>query len=228
MKIVGDGLIGKEFRKVADKYMNMEITIFASGVAKSDEKRGEEYGRETDMIAKEISKGNKIIYFSTCSIQQERATAYIIHKKMMEKMLIDSCECLIVRLPQVVGRNANQNTMVEFFFRNLTEGKPFNIYANAYRSLIDVEDVVRIVLGAINAELQLGNLINISSGVQVLALDIAKWFEKNLGIKGNYNIINSDAERLEIDLSQAKRLVGREDIIFGSRYWSDVLRKYYL
>ena len=228
MKIVGNGLIGREFRKVAHKYRDVEVTVFASGVAKSDEKRSEEYDRELDMIAKEISKGDKIIYFSTCSILQKSASDYITHKRGMEKVLLESCECLIVRLPQVVGKNPNQNTVVEFFYRSLMHGKHFNIYAEAYRSLIDVEDVVRIVLTALNADINVGTVINISSGSQVLAIEIVRWFEENLGVKGSYNIIRSKGEKLAVDLTLAKSLLGEADIIFESHYWKNVLKKYYL
>ena len=180
------------------------------------------------MIAMEISKGGKIIYFSTCSILQNRVTSYISHKRHIEKLLVDSSNCLIVRLPQVVGKNANQNTVVEFFYRSLISGEPFNIYANAYRSLIDVEDVVRIVLIALNADYNVGNVINISSGSQVLAIEIVKWFEENMGVKGNYTINNSEAEPLIVDLTLAKSLLGEADIIFSTQYWKNVLKKYYL
>ena len=227
MKIVGNGLIGRAFREVAGRYKDIKVTIFASGVAKSAEKRSEEYAREADMIGKEISMGNKIIYFSTCSILQKHATDYIAHKRGIEKILIESSECLIVRLPQVVGKNPNQNTVVEFFYRSLMAGNHFDIYANAHRSLIDVEDVVRIVLIALNADYHVGNVINISSGYQVLAIEIVRWFEKNLGIKGNYNIIRSNVEELAVDLTLAKSLLGEADIIFESHYWKNVLKKYY-
>ena len=228
MKIIGNGLIGREFRKVADQYRDMEITVFASGVAKSTENRREEYDREYDMIAREISTGNKIIYFSTCSILQKRSTNYIAHKKRIEKVLSELCDCLIVRLPQVVGHNANANTLVEYFYRRLMTGKTFDVYANAYRSLIDVEDVARIVSIFLNKDYPLGNTLNISSESQVLAIDIVRWFEEALGITGNYNVISSKSDRLDIDLSCARRLLGASDSIFKSQYWSDVLRKYYL
>jgi nucleoside-diphosphate-sugar epimerase len=227
MNIVGNGLIGREFRKVEDKYKEMEVTIFASGVANSGEWRKEEYARETELLAKEIASGRKIVYFSTCSVLQKEANQYIIHKRAIEKLLCESSDCLIVRLPQVVGNNANQNTLLEYFCQNIAAGKQFRVYKNAYRSLIDIEDVARITLVALRENLELGSILNVSSEPQVLAIDIVSWLEKTLNIKGQYNIIDRESDRVDIDLSMAKSLLGSEDIIFEHTYWKDVIMKYY-
>lgn len=227
MNIVGNGLIGREFRKVEDKYKEMEVTIFASGVANSGERRKEEYARESELLAKEIASGRKIVYFSTCSVLQKEINQYVIHKRAMEKLLRDSSDCIIVRLPQVVGHNPNQNTLIEYFCRNIKAGKQFRVYRNAFRCLIDVEDVTRITLIALRGNVELGSILNVSSEPQVLALDIVSWLEKTLNKKGQYDIINTESDRIEIDLSMAKSLLGSKDIIFESTYWKSVLIKYY-
>jgi nucleoside-diphosphate-sugar epimerase len=227
MNIVGNGLIGREFRKVKDKYKGMEVTIFASGVANSGERRKEEYARETELLAKEIGSGRKIVYFSTCRVLQKETNQYVIHKRAMEKLLCESGECIIVRLPQVVGHNPNQNTLIEYFFRNIMAGEQFRVYKNAFRCLIDVEDVTRITLVALRENVKLGTILNVSSEPQVLALDIVRWLEKTLNKKGQYDIIYRESDRIEIDLSMAKSLLGSKDIIFESTYWKGVLMKYY-
>jgi nucleoside-diphosphate-sugar epimerase len=227
MNIVGNGLIGREFRRLEDKYKEMEVTIFASGVANSSEKRKEEYTKETELLAKEIISGRKIVYFSTCSVLQKEINQYVIHKRAIEKLLRDSSDCIIVRLPQVVGYKPNQNTLIEYFCQNILAGNHFRVYRDACRSLIDVEDVARITLVALRENIEIGSILNISSEPQVLAIDIVSWLEKTLNKKGHYDIINTESDRLKIDLSMVKSLLGSKDIIFESTYWKSVLIKYY-
>jgi nucleoside-diphosphate-sugar epimerase len=106
-------------------------------------------------------------------------------------------------------------------------GKQFRVFRNAYRCLIDVEDVARITLVALREKIGLGSILNVSSEPQVLALDIVNWLEETLNTKGHYDIIDTESDWEEIDLSMAKNLLGSGDIIFESSYWKSVLMKYY-
>ena len=118
--IIGNGLIAQSFRPHFDKYEDTVI-LFASGVSNSKLTLESEYVRE-QLLLKDALKLNKLlVYFSTCSIFDPtlQDSKYIQHKLAMESLIEKNDKHLIVRLPNVVGKIGNPNTMYNFFINQI-------------------------------------------------------------------------------------------------------------
>ena len=112
--IIGSGLIAKAFHKYKN---NTDVLIFASGVSNSKSCSISDCNRE-EQLARKILNGNNnqplVVYFSSCSLSSTRLKndTYHKHKKKMEGLFkVLSDRRIIFRLPNVVGNNANPDTL---------------------------------------------------------------------------------------------------------------------
>ena len=209
--------------------ISKNIVVFASGVSNSKECKKEQFDREELLLRETIKKykNKKILYFSTCSILQSTKSPYIKHKIKMENIIIESgVSYYIFRLPQVIGIVDN-NTLVSFIVRNSYLNNPLTIQNNAYRNLIDIEDVLRIVkeimLCRYNSSISV--TFNISSSSYISVFNLTKKIKE---------ILNSDSsitevcggENYKIDNSKLKQYILDDDIIFADSYPIRLLEKY--
>lgn len=143
--IVGNGLIAQAFYS---KYNDCKkFVIFASGVSNSRETNSKEYKRELDLILKTLEEHSDktFVYFSTTSLHTT-VNAYTAHKKDIEHYIKTNVnQYFIFRLPQVVGTKGNPNNLINFFVNKIDDGEHFKVAKDINRSLIDIEDVYRIV-----------------------------------------------------------------------------------
>jgi len=222
--VVGNGLLAKEFKKIS---ISKDIVVFASGVSNSKEYEQEPFDREELLLRETIMKykNKKILYFSTCSISQSSKSPYIEHNIKMENIIIESgVSYYVFRLPQVIGIVDN-NTLVSFIVRSSYLNNSLTIQNNAYRNLIDIEDVVRIVKEIILCSTCASVTFNISASSYISVLNLTK------KIKG---ILNSDSlitevyggENYKIDNSRLKEYLSDDDIIFTESYPFNLLDKY--
>ena len=143
--IIGNGLIAKSFKKKSKFFKN--IIIFASGLSNSKNSNKLEFQRERRLLKKYLKiKTKKLIYFSTLDVFRSKKTPYIIHKRNVEKILIKKKNTLIVRLPQLIGRSNNKNTLFNFLMFNLKKNKKIKIFINYYRNFVDVLDLVLLII----------------------------------------------------------------------------------
>ena len=84
MKIIGSGLIAQGFYNYHQKIDS--AIIFASGVSNSSEVCESEFSRELSLIRETIEAigDDKLIYFSSCSIDSGVDSPYVKHKLKME------------------------------------------------------------------------------------------------------------------------------------------------
>jgi hypothetical protein len=222
--VVGNGLLAKEFKKIL---ISNDIVVFASGVSNSKELEQEPFDREELLLRETIKKykNKKILYFSTCSISQSTTSPYIEHNIKMENIIIESgTSYYIFRLPQVIGIVDN-NTLISFIARSSYRNNPLTIQNNAYRNLIDIEDVVRIVKEIILCSTNESITFNISSSSYISVLSLAKKIKE---------VLNSDSlitevcggESYKIDNSKLKEYISDGDIIFTESYPLKLLEKY--
>ncbi|NLR92508.1 NAD-dependent epimerase/dehydratase family protein [Flammeovirga sp. SR4] len=213
--IIGNGMLARAFIE----YNEIEdIVIFASGVSNSRETRDEEFLREKRLLEDVISKyhNSVIVYFSTCSIYNKALSnsKYVQHKILLENLITSRCSSYrIFRLPNVVGKTTNKQTIVNYFVEKIELNNEIFVYSNSVRYLIDVEDVLRICKPLILASesiiknILLNNKINVVEIVELLSgiLDIkpkVKIIQKyddltiekeellNCDINYNYNLLN--------------------------------------
>ena len=197
--IIGNGLIAQSFRPHLEKYE--DIILFASGVSNSKLTVESEYLREKNLVQNALSQEKLLIYFSTCSIFDPalQDSRYILHKIEMESIIEKSKKFLIVRLPNVVGKIGNQNTMFNYFFNQIVNGLPIQVFKNATRYIIDVDDVAYWTMELIKNGVQ-NCAINVAFPNKIHVTDIIKLIEEFLNIKAKISTIDG-GNAYEIDLS---------------------------
>ncbi len=141
--IVGNGLIANTLSAINhEKYL-----IFASGVSNSKEENPNAYKREIDLLLAQ-KRSNTLIYFSTCSIKDPTLseTAYIKHKIHIENLIKNEFpNYLIIRLPTLVGKTANPHTFFNFMKNKIINNEEVIVYKNAWRYLLDADDIKIII-----------------------------------------------------------------------------------
>jgi len=144
-KIVGNGLIAQAFYRcpIPDK----TITIFASGVSNSSCIDPEAYKREHSLLLSELEQCQILLYFSSFAIADPglMSRPYFQHKAEVERVLLRSQKAVILRLPNVVGPIPNPHTFVGYLHQCLLTQKKPDLWANALRYIIWVDDVTKIV-----------------------------------------------------------------------------------
>ncbi|MBD9435079.1 NAD-dependent epimerase/dehydratase family protein [Pseudoxanthomonas sp. PXM03] len=225
--IVGRGLLARSF---AERYANKDhLLIFASGVSNSAESDPSEFGRERRALEAELAKGyRRSVYFGSCGVADRvgNDTPYMNHKRAMESIVQSTRGGLVLRLPQVVGRTDNPNTLTNFLRDRILSGESFQVWSRAERNLIDIDDVVAIASAMIECEEQIPAVVNIAAERSVPMPAIVAIFEEALGRKANFDL-KDQGTPFPIESAYANR-VGRElGIDLGSNYAERVIRKYY-
>jgi nucleoside-diphosphate-sugar epimerase len=144
----------------------------------------------------------------------------------MESIVQSTRGGLVLRLPQVVGRTDNPNTLTNFLRDRILSGESFQVWSRAERNLIDIDDVVAIASAMIECEEQIPAVVNIAAERSVPMPAIVAIFEEALGRKANFDL-KDQGTPFPIESAYANR-VGRElGIDLGSNYAERVIRKYY-
>lgn len=222
MVIYGRGMMATAFK---DRHRHDDgLLVFASGVSDSANIEMPPFEREFRLLeeAMAANPGRKIVYFSSCAAGFAD-TPYYRHKLAMERRVEQATDgYLICRLPQVVGFTVN-NTLVSHLAKSIRTGTPIPVTPNAKRSLIDVEDVVRIVhrlapLPSMKIQISSGTVISIETLIsEVVAL---------LGTPALVMEGKPETWPVRYDGRPLKDLIGADDPIFAAGYDREVLRKY--
>jgi nucleoside-diphosphate-sugar epimerase len=224
--IVGNGLIAKAFH---ENYANRDdVLIFASGVSNSSNTDPNEFFRERVLLESFLSERKKIIYFSTCSIEDSSLenSPYISHKLEMEGLVKAANDYLIFRLPQVAGKTENPNTLLNFLYHKIKNQELFKIYGKASRNIVDVDDIESIVNYIINENLLKNKIINIASPIHSPPIDLVHYFERILMKKAVIEFINCGTNYI-IDSELSLKYADRVGIRFDKNYIFLTLSKYY-
>lgn len=227
--IIGNGLLADAFRR--SNFDSSDLIIFASGVSNSKEVDFSKFLREKKLLESFFSKETKIIYFSTCSIEDDilKSTPYVQHKVEIESMLAKQSSYLIFRLPQVVGFTNNQNTLTNFIYNKIKSNQHFDLLADARRNIIDVDDVVKIAKYVLSKDdCNQNRTMNIASSKSITVLELVKIYEQILGLKAKYNLIKGGSS-YSIDVTECMKIalelgIYQDDI---QTYIRQVLTKYY-
>ena len=146
--VIGNGAIASSF---AAKYSNDDqVVIFASGVSNSKESDDSKFERERKLVLSSLVQNPEkfFVYFSTCSVYDpcEKNSHYVRHKLAIEEIIQkNASKYLISRVSNVVCKTENKTTVFNFFVNNIRDGSPFKLWKNAYRNVIDVDDLLKTV-----------------------------------------------------------------------------------
>ena len=225
--IIGNGLIASALSE--KEIFQCDILFFASGVSNSLETRIEEFDREVLLLKKVLhdNKDKKIVYFSSCSIY-DTETPYSLHKLAMESIIKNDAErYLICRLPQVVGKKSNTSTLVNHFVNSLLLEQEIKVWKNAYRNIIDIEDVIYILTLILKNKKE-NVVINIASPYSINVIDLIKILETYFNKTMSYTLIDKGTS-YNINIEELKETVDFS-LLFeknSEEYILKVLRKYY-
>jgi nucleoside-diphosphate-sugar epimerase len=225
--IVGHGLMARAFS--GEFAEDPRVAIFASGVSNSDETKRDAFERERRALADALAhRPGCLVYFSTCSVAdaERKRTAYVQHKVQMEEIVAAAGRHVILRLPQVVGDTPNPHTLANYLHSRIASGTPFAVWKNAWRNLIDIEDVVRIGTHMIRDDAYANRRVSIASPVPVRVMDLVRIFERVLGVPAKCDPVDR-GDNYPIDIADAMAVAARVGVEFGPEYVEKVIKAYY-
>ena len=226
--IIWNGLIAKAFSFYKE---DQNVLIFASGVSNSQNIDSSLFLREQTLIEKSLQDNTEklFVYFSTCSIYDDSITQsdYIQHKLKIEQIIQDYWnEFLIIRISNPIWKTDNPNTLLNYLKNNIVEDIEFDLFKNAKRNLIDVDDLFRITKYIISHSLFIREFINIANPYNFSIHKIVSCLEVVLEKKALFKEIDSWGEP-RINLSKIEKVLWNINIDFGSNYIEKLLMKYY-
>ena len=193
--IVGNGFIAKNFLKIKSKLIKSKVILYAAGISDSKTVNKKELIREFLRIKSYINKFNKkkiFIYVSSFTVFDplRNKSPYIKNKIKIEKYLKKkNINYLIIRLPEIIGKNKNKKTLINFIYHRIKKGKKFDLWKNSLRNIVDIDDAVKIIEKIIINNSIKKKTINLISKHFYSAENIVKILEKKLKKKANYKYL---------------------------------------
>ncbi len=228
--IIGSGFIAKSFKKKNNFFKKKKCILYAAGVSNSNNKDLKLFDKDFLRLKKllESSKNFKIIYISSCSVMDSsRKNSIYLKKKLKNERFIkvNFKNYLIIRLPEIIGKNKNKNTIVNFFYYKIINGKKFTLFKNAKRNFIDINDIVNILTELIKTNVN-KKIINIASNKMTNVNKIVKILEKTFKKKAITVIENKKFDNFKIDVRYIKKLNSFKKIKFNDNYLNKNILKY--
>jgi nucleoside-diphosphate-sugar epimerase len=226
--IIGNGMVAKRFESYKT---NDQFLIFASGISNSKNINPEAYERELILLQQSMKKNQEkiLVYFSTCSIYDpgEENSKYVLHKKQIEHLIQkDQKRFYIFRVSNLVGQSGNRNTILNFYVYHILNGINFDLWTNATRNLIDIDDMYKIADDVLKKGVIQNQFINIANTENYTTQEIITAIENLWNIKANYIPIQKGNPFI-IDLAAIRPIMKELGIHFGKNYLTNLLRKYY-
>lgn len=219
--VIGNGLMASAFME--DYQDDNRYVIFASGVSNSSETEDYLFKKEEVLLKKTLKENeNKhIVYFT--SFQYSGNLRYANHKYYMEIIIRDAgMDYTILKLPQVIGRGGNANNLFNYLVNGIRNNNVINVYKNAFRSLIDIDDVKKIV----DISVKLHDKYIIFPYIEKLLVnDIVILISEALDIKPRINIVDSD----EFDYPERTLIaeyILQQMVITSEGYTERIINKY--
>ena len=165
----------------------------------------------------------KLIYISTYSVNDNSRNnkLYVKNKIKIEKIIKrDNDEYIIIRLPEIIGKTKNLNTLTNFFYNNIINNRPFKVFKNSRRNLLDIDDAIKNCLKIIRKNKKKNRIINLLNKKFNTPLQIVTNLEKILQKKGVYKFNNNKINKWSL----------KNNYFFHSKknYLIKTLKKYYI
>jgi nucleoside-diphosphate-sugar epimerase len=227
--IIGSGVLARAFAPYFSS--STSECVYAAGVSNSSCKDPTEYQREmlrlTDALTR-YQHADLFIYFGTCSVNDPLAnsTPYVQHKVRMEKIVANHPRHLILRLPQLAANTVNPHTLLNYIFARVSRSERFQVWKNARRNIIDVDDVVRIAVSLAKEDGLRGECVNIANFLDISVPDIVEIMAQVVGKKSVCDYLNYGGA-YPIDAGRIRHIAERCGVLFNPEYTEHVIRKYY-
>lgn len=226
--VVGNGMVAQRFQGMKNE---KEFLFFASGVSNSKCNNINEYEREFELLKNSLKQypDKHLVYFSTTSIYDasENKSMYVQHKLNIEKYIIEHVQKFtIFRLSNLVGKSQNTNTIVNYFVQQISLGTSFQLWKNATRNLIDIDDAFAIIEAMLSSELFQNKIVNVANSISYTTLEIVQAIEQLLAKPAHYDAVDKGVS-FKIDTHDMKIIVDKLAISFDENYLNTLLKKYY-
>jgi nucleoside-diphosphate-sugar epimerase len=169
-----------------------------------------------------------LVYFSSCSLADPGRldTPYVMHKIEVERFLATSGRPhLTLRLPVVIGNN-NLATTLPFYIRDrILNGQVLDIWKNAIRYPIDVDDAVRISSCIIDDQRMRDRRVDVALRPYRVP-EIVDMMEAHLGRRGIKKMLERGSD-YALDLTVAHSLADLIGIDRDEQYLMRVIAKYF-
>ena len=222
--IIGSGFIAARFKKYHKFLKKKKTIIYAAGISNSLEVNKKNLEREVLKIKNFIHNNKKkLIYISTYSVNDEsrQRKLYVKNKIKIEKIIKqESKEYMIIRLPEIIGKNKNPNTLTNFFYNKIVKDESFNVFKNSRRNLLDVDDAIKNCIKIIRSYRKNKKVVNLLNKKFNTPLQIVNNFEKILKKKGIYKLQNNKIKKWS--------LKNNYYIYSKKNYLIKSLKKYYI
>jgi nucleoside-diphosphate-sugar epimerase len=222
--IIGSGFIAARFKKYHKFLKKKKIIIYAAGISNSLEVNKKNLEKEVLKIKNFIHNNKKkLIYISTCSVNDEsrRRKLYVKNKIKIEKIIKqESKEYMIIRLPEIIGKNKNPNTLTNFFYNKIVKDESFTVFKSSRRNLLDADDAIKNCIKIIRSYRKNKKVINLLNKKFNTPLQIVNNFEKILKKKGIYKLQNNKIKKWS--LKNNYYIYSKKDYLIKS------LKKYYI
>lgn len=227
-KIIGAGLIGSAFAAKLNSLPNNTL-IYAAGEANSCCTDSTRFDRDRARLLEALAQhpNYRIVYFSTMNmlLNPNSGDPYTSHKLAMESHISQMKHHVIFRVAHLVGPNPNPNTVTEFIFNKINQRAPFQIWNNAWRSLIDVQDLVSITIDILKREPN--NARHNITANWTTAPQIVKILESVLGQPAYTETVDKGTGKPNIDISSWAKTRETLNLEFNHSYTARLLSKYY-
>jgi dolichol-phosphate mannosyltransferase len=226
--VIGDGVIANRF---LDYSLQSNYLIFAGSVNDSSIRDESLINIEEAAIQAALLQYTDatFVYFSSCSILDSNVSdsPYVKHKIRMEALVQRLANnFFIFRLPQILSLSDTKSSLVNFLIESIQKNTHFELWKNAEKNLIDIDDVHEIVSEVLNKKIYLNNIINVASSSNTSVLQLVTKIEQFLGVSGNYNLVNKGAS-CKIDISPITPILADLNLDFDEHYIYKSLCKYY-
>tara|TARA_B100001093_G_scaffold408770_1_gene397683 strand:- start:985 stop:1677 length:693 start_codon:yes stop_codon:yes gene_type:complete len=222
--IIGSGFIAVKFRKYLKFIKKNKVIIYAAGISNSLEINKKNLEREIQKF-KDFNRKNKkkIIYISTYSINDNSRNnnLYVKNKIKIENIIKkNNGEYIVIRLPEIIGKTKNLNTLTNFFHNNIVNNKPFKVFKNSHRNLLDIDDAIKNCIKIIRINKNKNKMINLLNKKFNTPLQVVNNLEKILQKKGIYKFSNNKINKWSL----------KNNYFFYSKknYLIKTLKKYYI
>ena len=227
--LIGSGLLAQAF---ASTFSDREdVCIYAAGVSNSSCTDTLEFQRERKRLADALlqaTNADAFVYFGTCSVADTEAqnTPYVQHKLGMEQLVSAHPRHLILRLPQVAGITPNPHTLLNFLYARISRSESFQLWRNAKRNIIDVDDVAAISRQLIANDILRNVTVNIANPTSYPMMDIVHAMEKAVGKPAVYKVLERGSG-YPIDIQMMLPVMDAAGVKFDNDYLELVIGKYY-
>jgi nucleoside-diphosphate-sugar epimerase len=232
MTIFGNGFIAKNLKKLN---LPNKFFIYAAGVSNSNIKQNKFYLREIkqfNIIKKKINSEKIFVYISSLSVENKslKHDKYVKNKLIIESIIKKEVKnYIIIRLPQVVGKNRNKYTITNFIYNTVKEGKKFYLWENSKRNLIDIDDVSKIIKKYLLDKPKINSVINIFNPNSITVKDLLKIFSKILSKKIILKVLKKKNKNINLKSLKKNTFLPNKyyDNMKNNSYIKKILIKYY-